>query len=467
MQELALSLPSAGVADSVERATIRRITWRFVPLLALGYIFSMIDRVNVGFAAVAANRDLHLSPSAFGLGAGIAFIGYVLFGFASNQILARVGARLWLARIMIAWGLISACTAFVVGPLSFYLVRFLLGVAEAGYFPGIVLFMSLWFPRRYRARYLAMVLIGMPLSALIGAPMSALLLSREGLLGLHGWQWLYVVEALPAVLLGVAVRVALTDRPENALWLTTAQREWLTGKLAVDPPVLAGEARFFATLVNCRVLFYGLIFFNITAASFGLVFWLPQIVHATGLSPALSNYVTAIPYAFGIAGMIAWARFSDWTGDRIRAVAVASALAGLGLAVSVMVHAPLMQLGAICAATAGIYALKGPNMALVTESFAGREAPGGIAMVSALGALSGFVPNLIVGWIREVSGGFTGGLLFLALLSFLGAAQVLFVPWFEAREQRRAASRSRLPQRMLPQQPNIVMREQLVRSSTE
>src|SRR5579871_2561515 len=318
MQELTLRVPSVGAVDSLESSTIRRITWRFIPLLALGYIFSMIDRVNVGFAALTANRDLHLSPSAYGLGAGIAFIGYILFAFPSNQILARVGARFWLACIMIAWGLISACTAFVVGPVSFFVVRFFLGVAEAGYFPGILLFMALWLPRRYRARYLALLLLGMPLSALIGAPMSALLLDREGFLGLHGWQLLYIVEALPAVLLGIAVRFVLTDRPSDARWLTSSQREWLTKELAAERSAThTGETSFFGTLFDRRVLFYSLIFFNVTAASFGLVFWLPQIVHASGLSPVQSNYVTAIPYVFGIIGMVAWARVSDWTGDRI------------------------------------------------------------------------------------------------------------------------------------------------------
>ncbi len=437
MNGLAITAPPLDAADSLERSTIRRITWRFIPLLALGYIFSMIDRVNVGFAAITANRDLHLSPSVYGLGAGIAFVGYILFGFPSNQILARVGARFWLSCIMITWGLISACTAFVVGPISFFIVRFLLGVAEAGYFPGILLFMALWLPRRYRARYLALLLIGMPLSALIGAPMSALLLGREGVLGLHGWQWLYIVEAMPAVLLGISVRFLLTDRPAEAHWLTAAQKDWLTKELAAEPVAAQSHAAtFLGTLFDRRVLFYSLVFFNVTAASFGLVFWLPQIVHASGLSPIESNYVTAIPYIFGIIGMIGWARFSDWTGDRVWPVAMASALAGLGLTLSVIVHTPLMQLFAICAATTGIYALKGPNMALITENFTGRTAPGAIAMISALGGLSGFVLPAIVGWIRESSGGFTGGLLFLALLSFLGAAQVLLTPWFEARENR-------------------------------
>jgi ACS family tartrate transporter-like MFS transporter len=431
-------MTSIKAVDTLESSTIRRITWRFIPLLALGYIVSMIDRVNVGFAAITANRDLHLSPSVYGLGAGIAFIGYILFGFPSNQILARVGARFWLACIMIIWGTISACTAFVVGPVSFFVVRFLLGVAEAGYFPGILLFMSLWLPRKYRARYLALLLIGMPLSALIGAPMSALLLHREGLLGLHGWQWLYIVEAFPAVLLGIAVRFVLTDNPSDAHWLTREQREWLIKELNAEPAAAHhGDITFFGTLFDRRILFYSLIFFNVTAASFGLVFWLPQIIHASGLSPEQSNDLTAIPYVFGIIGMVAWARFSDWTGDRIWAVALASALAGLGLTLSVMAHALVLQLCAICAATTGIYALKGPNMALVTESFAGRAAPGAIAIVSALGGLSGFVLPAIVGWIRQTSGSFTGGLLFLALLSFLGAAQTLLTPWFEMYEKRR------------------------------
>ena len=440
MQELTLGAMPVSAAEDLEKAAIGRITWRFIPLLALGYIFSMIDRVNVGFAAVTANRDLHLSPSAFGFGAGLAFVGYILFGYPSNQILARTGARFWLSCIMIVWGLISASTAFVVGPLSFYAVRFLLGVAEAGYFPGIIVFLSLWYPRRYRARYLALVLIGMPFSALIGAPLSAVLLGWDGFAGLHGWQWLFIVEALPVVLLGLLVRFALTDAPSEASWLTVEQKQWLLGELAKDPvPVAHGGASFFATLFDRRVLFYGLIFFNVTAASFGLAFWLPQIVHATGLSPIASNYVTAIPYVFGAIGMIGWARVSDRTGDRLWTTAAASFLAALGLVLSVTVQMPLAQLGAICLATTGIYALKGPNMAQVTESFSGRTGPGAVAMVSALGGLSGFVLPFVIGWIREASGGFTGGLLFLALLSFLGAAQVLLTPMFEASEKRRAA----------------------------
>jgi MFS transporter, ACS family, tartrate transporter len=438
MDQAATGLLDRGSAESIEAATMRRIARRFLPLLALSYIVSMLDRVNVGFAALTANRDLHLSASAYGWGAGIFFIGYFLFEYPSNQILARVGARLWLARIMVTWGVISAAMVFVVGPLSFFAVRFLLGVAEAGFFPGILLFMSMWFPRRYRARYLGLVLIGMPFSALIGAPISGMLLKLDGVMGLHGWQWLYIVEALPAVILGVAVLFVLTDRPEDATWLTPREKNWLRTELASDPaPVHHGETTLLAMITNRRVLFYGLIFFNVTAAAFGLVFWLPQIVHATGLTPTQSSFVTAIPYAFGAMAMIVWARVSDWTGDRIWTTAAATFAAAAGLLLSVIVATPVLQLCTMCIATMGIYALKGPNLSLLTESFSGRAAAGGIALVSAIGNLSGFLPPFIVGWIKDETGGFTGGLIFLAVLSFLGGLQVLLTPWFERREALR------------------------------
>ena len=383
-----MSLREATASDltadtDIEAATIRQVVWRFVPLLGLGYVISFLDRVNVGFAALTANHDLHLSATVYGWGAGIFFIGYFLFEYPSNRILTRVGARVWLARIMVTWGLVSGAMAFIVGPWSFCALRFLLGVAEAGFFPGLLLFMTYWLPRRYRARTIAVMLIGMPASSLIGAPISGLLLGMDGVLGLRGWQWLYLIEALPAVLLGVGLFFSLTDTPAEAAWLAPERRRWLLAELALDPKAAhAHDGGYLTMMRDKRVLFYALIFFNITSASYGLALWLPQIIKATGLSNAQTGFVTAIPYGFGAVAMIAWGRFSDRRGDRAWPTAASTFLAAAGLVASVVLTAPAWQFAAICVATMGIYGVKGPFLSLTTESFSGGATAGGIANVS-------------------------------------------------------------------------------------
>ena len=421
-----------AVDTDIETATVRQVVWRFVPLLALGYVISFLDRVNVGFAALTANHDLHLSATVYGWGAGIFFIGYFLFEYPSNRILTRIGARVWLARIMVTWGLVSGAMAFVVGPWSFCALRFLLGVAEAGFFPGLLLFMTYWLPRRYRARYIALMLIGMPVSSLIGAPISGLLLGMDGIGGLHGWQWLYIIEALPAVLLGVGLFFWLTDTPAQANWLADDRKRWLLGELAADPQAKhTHDGGFFAMMCDKRVLFYALVFFNITSASYGLALWLPQIIKATGLSNAQTGFVTAIPYGFGAAAMILWGRFSDRRGDRTWPTAVSTFLAAAALIASVILTVPAWQFVAICVATKGIYGVKGPFLSLTTESFSGGATAGGIAMVTAIGNLSGFLPPYLMGWIKDLTGDFRYGLIMLACLSLLGGVQVLLTNRFE------------------------------------
>ncbi|HVJ53016.1 MAG TPA: MFS transporter [Aliidongia sp.] len=421
-----------------EAATIRRIVWRFVPILALAYIISYLDRVNVSFAALTANRDLNLSATVYGWGAGIFFVGYFLFEYPSNRIMEKVGARRWLARIMVSWGLVSAGMAFIGGPISFCVMRFLLGVAEAGFFPGLLLFMTYWFPRRYRARYIGLMLVGMAVSSLIGAPISGMLLGLDGTLGLHGWQWMYLLEALPAVLVGVGLLFWLDDTPQKARWLRPDERDWLTAELAREPKQSHGtDGGFLAMMREPRVIFYALIFFNITSASYGLGLWLPQIIKGTGLSNLQTGFVAAIPFFFGAVSMIVWGRFSDWIGERIWPTAASTFLAAAALVASVIISAPIWQLVAICFATIGIYGVKGPFLSLTTESFSGGKTAGGIAMVTALGNLSGFLPPYLVGFIKDETGSFGWGLICLAVLSFLGGVQVLFTRRFEQAHGRK------------------------------
>jgi ACS family tartrate transporter-like MFS transporter len=431
-QASATALAEAPARTEIEVVTIRQLVWRFLPILALSYIIAYIDRVNVSFAALTANQDLHLSATVYGWGAGIFFIGYFLFEYPSNRVMVRVGARLWITRIMVSWGLISGAMAFVGGPIAFCVVRFLLGVAEAGLFPGLLLFMTYWFPRRYRARYLGLMLVGMPMSGLIGAPISSILLTLDGYLGLHGWQWLYLLEALPAVLVGFCMLFCLTDTPEKADWLAPDRKAWLLAELARDPQAAQShDGGYFAMMANPRVIFYALIFFNITSASYGLGLWLPQIIKATGLSNMQTGFVTAIPYGFGLVAMIGWGYFSDSTGNRAWPTALSTFLAAAALIVSVLLQAPAWQLVAICVATMGIYGVKGPFLSMTTESFSGGATAGGIAMVTALGNLSGFLPPYLMGWIKDATGSFQWGLIMLASLSLLGGVQVLYAPRFD------------------------------------
>ncbi len=439
-QATAGALAADSVSD-IEAATIRQLVLRFIPILALSYIISYIDRVNVSFAALTANRDLHLSATVYGWGAGIFFIGYFLFEYPSNRILDRVGARLWLTRIMVSWGIISGAMALVQGPISFTMLRFLLGVAEAGLFPGLLLFMTYWFPRRYRARYIAIMLMGMPVSGLIGAPISGVLLMTDGFLGLHGWQWLYLVEAAPAVIVGFCLLFCLTDTPAKATWLAPERRAWLLAELAREPKSEHADTGYFRMMIDPRVIFYALVFFNITSASYGLGLWLPQIIKATGLSNMQTGLVTAIPYGFGLVAMIVWGHVSDRMRDRVWSTAISTFLASAALIVSVLLHQPLWQLAAICVATMGIYGVKGPFLSLTTESFSGPAAAGGIAMVTALGNLSGFLPPYLMGWIKDATGRFEWGLVMLAALSFLGGVQVLCTHAFErSRAARKIAA---------------------------
>jgi ACS family tartrate transporter-like MFS transporter len=428
---------SARELTGLECATMRKVGLRFLPLLMASYVSSYLDRVNTGFAALTANRDLGLTPTLYGLGAGLFFVGYFLFEFPSNLMLERVGARRWITRIMLTLGLVSAAMALVVGPWSFFVARFLLGVAEAGFFPGVILFLTYWFPRQYRARCISWFMLGIPVSSLIGSPISGMLLGLDGMWGLKGWQWLYLLEALPSIALAGLSWVLLADGPASATWLTAAQRGWLETTLAREQVGRVSHERlsYLATMTNRRVLLYAAIYFNITSASYGLSLWLPQIVNSFGLSDVETGLVSAIPFAFGSAAMLLWGRHSDRTGERVWHTAICGFVAAVGLGSCILTSSPVLQIAALSVGAIGIFGVKGPFLSLLSGAFNGPGAAGGIAMATAIGNLSGFFPPYAVGWIKSTTGSFGLGLLFLAALAALGGLNVLLVSGAERGER--------------------------------
>ncbi|MEP7246304.1 MAG: MFS transporter [Gammaproteobacteria bacterium] len=415
--------------SEIQRSTLRKIRNRCVVPLLFAFIISYLDRVNVGFAAITANADLGMTATQYGWGAGLLFLGYSFFELPSNLALERFGARWWLARIMVTWGLIGCAMAMVTTPLSFYVLRFLLGVAEAGLFPGVILYLTYWLPRHLRARYLGLFALGIPLSSVIGAPISGVIMATtDGLMGLASWQWLYILEAVPAVLVGLWVLAALADRPAKARWLTAAERAWLDAQLESEPPgAPAAKHRFtWKLLADARVLTLAAVFFLTAVPSYGLSLWLPQVVKSFGVSHIVTGLLSALPFVFGSIAMVYWGHRSDARRERVWHTIMPAAVAGIALIGGALLTSGLLQLLAVCVAAAGIYAVKGPFLTIVSESFADGRAAAGIALVTSLGNLSGFVAPYMVGVIIEATGSHRPGLAALGVQSLIGAL-VLFL----------------------------------------
>jgi MFS family permease len=400
----------------LETRTMRKVTWRLVPFLILCYFIAFLDRVNLSFAALTMNKDLGISATAYGQAAGIFFLSYFLFEVPSNLALAKFGARKWIARIMLSWGIISGMMAFVSGDLSFLVVRFLLGAAEAGFFPGIIFYMMLWFPSAYRARIAGLFMAAIPLSSVLGAPLSSYLLGFEGLWGLHGWQVMFVVEAVPAVLMSVFVLRFLTDRPAYAAWLTGEERAWLAERLVQEERqrVSAKHYSVVQALLNPKVLALSLVYFGNVACLYGTSFFLPQIVKQFGLSNTDTLLVSAIPYVVGVAGSILWGMSSDRSGERKGHLLFALALAVLGTAGSTLLPSPTLKMVALSVAAFGIYGALPVFWTLPTAFLSGAAAAGGIAVINALGNVSGYYGPGIMGFMKDRTGGFEAGLLCLA-----------------------------------------------------
>ena len=413
---------------TIETATLRKVTWHLLPFLLLLYIICWLDRVNVGFAALQMNQDLGFSASVYGFGAGVFFAGYALFEIPSNLILARVGARRWIARIMVTWGLISTCMMFVHDTKTFYLLRFLLGVAEAGFLPGILYYLGDWYPGAQRARAVGWFMAAIPLSIVVGGPVAGILLDLDGLLGLRGWQWLYLIEGAPAFFLGFVVLAWLPDKPAQVRWLNDSERAWLQNRIRAEQReaqdrhgIGLGQAMLHPTVWQLA-----LIMFTCQSGSYGLTLWMPQILKGvSGLSDLLVGMLSALPYVAAAIGMILIGASSDRTGERFYHIAVPSLVAVLGFTASAWLTTPIPAMIALTVAAVGDLGSRGPFWALPSRFLTGSAAAGAIALINTVGSLGGFVGPYAVGLVKDATGSFTGGLMFLAGLLLLGAVGTL------------------------------------------
>jgi D-galactonate transporter len=435
--------------DAVEIRTIAKVTRRIVPFLIVCYFVAYLDRVNVSFAALAMNQDLGLSQTAFGLGAGIFFIAYFIFEVPSNLLLERFGARKWIARIMLTWGILSGAMAFIPAIAhttglgnenTFYLLRVLLGAAEAGFFPGIIFYLTLWFPAQYRARIVGYFMAAIPLSTVIGAPISGVLLYLHGGLGLAGWQWLFIVEAVPAIILAGVVFFYLTDRPADAAWLAPDECTWLAVRLELEQRQRQAVRDFSVrqSLVNPRVLGLSLVYFGAVATNYGLSFFLPQIVKAFGLNTLLTTLVSATPYAVGLIGMVWWGLRSDRVVERRFHAAFPLFIAAAGIAVSTALDNPTLKMISLCVAGFGIFANLPVFWTLPTAFLSGAAAAAEIAVINSIGNLAGFAGPFAMGWIKDQTGSYAGGLLLLAALGIVAMGILLMMGQDEARPDHAA-----------------------------
>ena len=406
----------ATTDQSLGERTLRRIRWRLLPFLGLLYIVSYLDRVNVSFAKLTMNGAIGIDDATYAFGAGIFFIGYFIFEVPSNLILERVGARRWIARIMITWGLVSAGTAFVTGSSSFVAMRFLLGLSEAGFFPGILLYLTYWFPSRERARVVGLFMTAIPLSGLIGSPVSAALMGIQAF-GLMGWQWMFILEGLPAVLLGLVCLAALPDGPRNARWLAGDEREWLESTLSAERDAVAtgGHVTLRAALVQPRVWALALAYFGVVLALYGFNFWLPSLISAHGVRLQFTGWIAALPFLCGAPFMVWWGRRSDRLGER-RGHLIAVALLGFaGFAAASMFQSLTGQILCICLAAMGVYASFPILWTFPTTFLAGTAAAAGLAVINSFGNLAGYLGPQVVAWLTGASGDYSRALLALGL----------------------------------------------------
>ena len=413
----------------IEKRTLRKITWRIVPFIMILYLIAYIDRVNIGFAAITMKEDLGFTASILGFGAGIFFLGYFLFEVPSNIILHKVGARIWIARVMVTWGIIAGGMAFVESSTSFYVMRFLLGVAEAGFFPGIILYLSYWFPARNRAGVIALFMAAAPIATAIGSPISAALLEMHGIMGLAGWQWMFLIEAIPAVILGVVVFFYMTDRPEKAAWLKPDEREWLVKTMQAEDANKGGQQQhsILRGLANPRVLALALIYFGTSAGLYTLGIWAPQIIKELGVSSMTVGLLNAIPPIISVVAMILWSRHSDKTNERTWHVALACLTAAVGLAIAASTGSMFGLIAALTIVNVGISCSKPPLWSMPTMFLSGAAAATGIATINSIGNLGGFAGPAMIGWVKDQTGSFAGGLYFVAGLLILSTVLTLIL----------------------------------------
>lgn len=413
---------------AIEKAAMRKVYLRILPLTVVMYFLCYIDRINVSFAALTMNKAIGLDAWTYGLSSSAFYLGYVVFEVPSNLVMDKVGARLWLARIMITWGLASAATAAVVGPNSFLLVRFLLGVGEAGLFPGTILLFTYWFPDAHRARIIGSFTLALPVSVALGAPISTAILSLDGTLGIRGWQWIYILEAVPTVLIGFFVLMAMNDRPEKAKWLTRPERDWLTTTLARERRAVKSGGTFSVLrgMTNAKVLLLSVNYLGIVTASLGLLLFAPQIIKSLGSTTTMGiGYATSFAYICGAVSMMVFGWLSDRLGDRRWLLFLTCMMATAGLVISGATMGTWWSLAGMCLATAGFYGTKGPFWAMPTMILTGAAAAGGIAFINAFGNIGGALGPAIVGWLKDTTGSYAGGLYGLAVFTAVSAVIAL------------------------------------------
>jgi len=395
-----------------------------VPFIALLYFVNYVDRVNVSFAALTMNKDLQFSPSVYGLGAGIFFASYMIFQIPANAVLVRLGARRWIFALMLVWGAVSTATAFVRSPESFYAIRFTLGVAEAGFFPGMVMYLTYWFPQSYRARFIAGFMIAIPLAFVLGAPLSGLILQMDGTFSLHGWQWLFLIEGLPAFILSFVVLKFLPDGPADATWLNSEEKQAISSHLAADSGAL--EQDFVSALIDPRVWALGFVYFGINFGRYGVELWLPQIIQGMGVANLTTTFVVAVPYAAGMAAMIYWGRLSDVRGERIWHVALPSLTAAAGCLVASFAQIDIVVLLALGVVVVSLLAVQGPFFSLPSSYLAGSAAAAGIGLVNTLGTgAGGLLGPYVIGRLKEQSGTYGSSMAVLAVGLLFSALVVL------------------------------------------
>jgi ACS family tartrate transporter-like MFS transporter len=402
-----------------------KCAWRLIPFMGLLLVVNYVDRLNVGFAALTMNKDLGFSPRVFGFGAGVFFVSYALLQVPANVILERVGAKRWVFCILAAWGLLSASNALVQTPTSFYVLRFLLGVAEAGFFPGMLFYLNYWFPRGYLARFTAYFMVAIPLSFVLGGPFASFILRMDGMAGLQGWQLLFLIEGVPAFLLAFAVLKLVPDGPKNAAWLTREEKEAIATRLAAEEP--RGPCDLWPALRDSRLLALGVANFAFQASTYGVGLWLPQIAQGMGFSNFATGFIVSLSFVFGAGAMIVCGRSSASRDERIWHVALPWLLAALGFVAASVVQSDVIVLLALAFGLTGIYAAFGPFFSLPSSFLRGTAAAGGIGLFNAIGNFGGFFGPTLFGVLKEGSGDYTSGMVACAFGMLLAALIVLAV----------------------------------------
>ena len=408
---------------------MRKVYLRLLPFAVFAYFLAYIDRINGSFAGLTMRGDLGLSATDFGFAVGTFYWGYFIFEVPSNIVLEKIGARIWIARIMITWGIFAALTAIVVGTSSFALIRFLLGAAEAGFFPGIVLYFTFWFPQHHHARIVSGFLIGLPIAVAGGAPISTALLGMEGVWGLHGWQWMYIAEGVPTVLVGLVTYFVLTDKPAQATWLSVEEKAWLTNKLASERQAKEAVRKFslWEGFFNPKVLLLALNYFGIVVASLGVLFFVPQIIKSLGATSNMAvGWLTMIPYIAGGVGLVVWGRISDRMNERRWNLLGACALSTVGLIITGLTMGTWWAMVGLCIATFGFYGSKGPFWSMPPMFLTGTTAAASIAWINSIGNLGGFFGPWYVGAVKDATGSYVGGLYGLAFLCLISSVICAF-----------------------------------------